>query len=111
MQAFLATDRAAEDTLPSNGQIEGLDRDSIRLVGVEADISYFVATSTTDEVCLILAAPEQGLSWTCGPIAGLSTWRNGQGAAKVVVDTDAVPDGWVKLQSFLIVKPDAASLN
>ncbi len=72
VRAFLATDRTAEDVLPADLDLEGpgdLVRDSSRLVGIEAGISYFVGTSKTAEVCLILLAePQNIMGYTCGPV-------------------------------------------
>ncbi|MDJ0324719.1 hypothetical protein QMG61_13225 [Cryobacterium sp. PH31-AA6] len=118
--AFLATDRTAEDALPADLDLEGpgdLVGDSSRLVGLEAGISYFVGTSKSAQICLILLAePQHIVGYTCGPVNRLEVSISGQGsvparvpvsaygAARFLGGADQVPDGWMRLNDFLIVR-------
>jgi len=125
VRAFLATDRSATDALPADLNLESdnqgtsIDVNSSRLVGVESGVKYFLATSETTAVCLVLVAESQRVTgWTCGPvdrlaisISGPGSARdapNAQGAARVVGVDDDTPNGWIRLNDFLIVNPDGS---
>ncbi len=122
VRAFLATEPTATDALPADLEPERDDRssridvDSSRLVGVESGVQYFVATSETAAVCLVLVAESPHLlGWTCGPvdrlavsITGHGSARGAQGAARVVGVENETPDGWIRLDDCLIVNPDGS---
>lgn len=115
IRALLATERGPEDVLPLSTEVAGLDVESGREVGGRGSVTYFVAKFTDPDtdaqgVCLILVniASEFSNS-TCGSALGLWTIGSETGGAKVVTNTDEVPDGWKRLGDFLVVNPDATS--
>ena len=111
VRSFLATEHGPEDVLPSIPEVDGLDAESSREVGVLGNLRYFVAAAGEKEICLIIADSTSNTAGaTCASdLSGMKTTEHQVGGAEFVTSKDEVPAGWTRLSDFLIVNPDATS--
>ncbi len=90
-------------------EIEGLDAESSREVGVVGTLRYFVAGYGASGGCLIIvdSARDAAVATCSNDSIGLEKTDSRVGGAEVVTSGEEVLDGWVSLSDFLVVNPDA----
>jgi hypothetical protein len=114
VRKILAREKDAVDALPPTIDGAGGDPASSRHLGDLDGVGYFVTKYVDPQTgrpgfCLVLVKAGNGAVSGCASDehgGRISVGASTMGGAKVVVRGDLVPEGWTRLNDFLIVNPD-----